>query len=103
MYKSNIEFLFDPSKKSDTNEFGITGFVTRSEISQEFIDECRALRAEVESKPFAPMGIQFRLTGHVADQMHNIGHDYSREPIESTKRLLRQWGLDDLIIDTRTV
>ena len=103
MYTSNIEFLFDPSKKSDINEFGITGFVTRSEISQDFIDECRRMRAEVESKPFNELGIQFRLTGHVADDMVRAGHDYAREPIESTKRLLRQWGLDDLIIDTRTV
>lgn len=103
MYSTNIEFLFDPSKKSDTNEFGITGYIARSEISPEFLADCRALRAEVEAKPFAELGIQFRLTGHVADQMHAIGHDPSREPIESTKRLLRKWGLDDLIIDTRVV
>lgn len=103
MSKTNIEFIFDPKAISDNNEFGITHVRKRFDIPEAFIDECRRYSAEIANQPFGNIGLQIRLWPDVCDEMIRIGHNPEREPIEATKRLLRKWGLDYMIIDQRQV
>lgn len=100
MSKTNIEFIFGDGAK---NEFGITHAVKRYDIPQEFIDDCRAYAAEIANQPFGNIGLQVRLWPDVRDDMIEMGHVPGREPIEDTKRILRKWGLDYMIIDQRQV